>query len=61
MHIDITIPVPSWMAEKLAAIASVCEKSVDEVAAAFFAAEVVHTSEAKGLSFGRKVVHTSAR
>lgn len=60
MQIDITVPVPAWMADKLAAIASVCEKSVDEVAAAFFAAEVVHTSDTVKSS-GRKVVHACAR
>jgi len=40
---EIVVDVPSWMYDKLAAIANLCEKSIDEVAASFFAAEVVHT------------------
>jgi len=44
---EITIPVPAWMEEKLVALATICEKSIDSVAAALFAAEVVHTRKPK--------------
>ena len=40
---EIVVDIPAWMYEKLVAIANLCEKSIDEVAASFFAAEVVHT------------------
>lgn len=43
MPAEISIALPSWMVEKLSAIAQTCEKSIDYVAASFFAAEVVHT------------------
>ena len=51
MNADLTIDIPSWMLEKLAQIASLCGKSIDYVAASFFAAEVVHTQDATGASF----------
>ena len=41
---ELVVTVPSWMLDKLADIANLCEESIDHVAAAFFAAEVVHTS-----------------
>jgi len=55
---EITVPVPAWMEEKLAALAAICEKSIDSIAAALFAAEVVHTRKPKKLYLSREVVHT---
>lgn len=43
-EIEMVIPVPEWLADTLACAASLCEKSIDEVAVALFANEVVHTS-----------------
>ena len=40
---EIVVSIPAWMMEKLEDIATACEESIDYVAAAFFAAEVVHT------------------
>ena len=33
---EIVVDIPAWMYEKLVAIANLCEKSIDEVAASFF-------------------------
>lgn len=46
MSTNLIIDVPEWMSDKLKQIASLCERSVDYVAASFFAAEVVHTRDA---------------
>ena len=50
MSTEMSVTLPSWMVEKLSAIAEICGESIDYVAASFFAAEVVHTSTASGAS-----------
>ena len=52
MDKEILVAVPAWLADKLTTIAEICEESVDHIAAAFFAAEVVHTHN-EGKAFSR--------
>ena len=47
MNTDLIVDVPEWMLDKLDQIATLCGKSIDYVAASFFAAEVVHTRRQK--------------
>ena len=61
MSTEISITLPSWMVEKLSAIAEVCEKSVDDVVASFFAAEVVHTQPAARVVAESRISATSPR
>lgn len=51
MNAEILVTVPAWLSEKLSTIAEICEESLDHVAAAFFAAEVVHTQATTSDSF----------
>ena len=39
--VEITVPVPEWLADSLALVAKICEKSIDQV-------EVVHTRQGSG-------------
>jgi len=45
---EITVPVPEWLADSLALVAKICEKSIDQVASVLFAREVVHTHQGSG-------------
>lgn len=47
MEAEIVVAMPTWLADSLLEIAEICEKTVDDVAASFFAAEVVHTQAEK--------------
>ena len=42
--VEITVPVPEWLADSLALVAKICEKSIDQVASVLFAREVVSPS-----------------
>ena len=35
--VEITVPVPEWLADSLALVAKICEKSIDQVASVLFA------------------------
>ena len=42
-EVEITVPVPAWLADSLALVAEICGKSIDHAASALLAREVVHT------------------
>lgn len=50
-EIEMEVVVPAWLAESLTQLAVICEKSIDYVAGALFAREVVHTSCGGASSF----------
>ena len=44
-EVEIEVEMPTWLADELGALAERCETSIDHVAGALFASEVVHTSD----------------
>ena len=50
-EVEMEVVVPAWLEESLAQLAAICEKSIDYVAGALFANEVVHTLHHDPVSF----------
>ena len=53
--VEITVPVPEWLADSLALVAKICEKSIDQVASVLFARSASAPRERK------EVYHKSPR
>ena len=53
--VEITVAVPEWLADSLALVAKICEKSIDQVASVLFARSASAPRERQ------KVYHKSQR